>query len=130
LALTVAGFGVAIFVPLFVIPALFLSALLVRILRFPWQWVLMLALVLLGLTAIAPSFGSQELSDGLGVAAYAVAVVACSAGLIEALGERRTSRGRSDSGPHQSQAATLIPQGSSEPDGPSESDEPGRAVGD
>jgi energy-coupling factor transporter transmembrane protein EcfT len=91
LALTLASFGVAIFVPIVVIPALFLSALLVRIIRFPWQWLLVLALVLLGLTAITPSFGWQGLSDGLGVTAYAVTVVACSAGLIEAFGERRRS---------------------------------------
>ena len=95
LVLTLACFGAAVAVPVLVIPALFCSAWLVRLTRFPWEWLLGTALVLLGLTAIAPSLGQQQLYDPLGIAAYAVAVVACAAGLLETLAERRDS-GRED----------------------------------
>jgi hypothetical protein len=87
LVLTLACFALALSYPIFVIPALFLSAWLISVARLPWQWFLVLALALLGLTAIVPSFGMESLSDGLGVTAYAIAVVAVTAGLIEVLSE-------------------------------------------
>jgi hypothetical protein len=122
-ALTLACFALAVFIPIFVIPALFLSAWLVNVVGWPWQWLLIFAVVLLGVTAIAPSFGGQALSDDLGVIAYSLAVVAVSAGLIETLGERRSSGRRSDRARQQPRDTTPTPQASSDPDGTSDGDE-------
>jgi hypothetical protein len=122
-ALTLACFALAVFSPIFVIPALFLSAWLVNVVGLPWQWLLILALAILGLTAIAPSFGRQALSDELGVISYSVAVVAVSAGLIETLGERRGSGRRSDRARRHPGDTIPTPRGSSDPDGTSDGDE-------